>query len=161
MNTFEPLNNLGVATSRHFQMTVHPIVVTVVQDSVHWRQEGLLPCSLPNIARLHKRGSLLQLLSSAHHLLQTSSKTSTTKIKYYLHKFKQIDAVLSLLSFNDWQEKLLVNWHRVFCICKGLFKIILEKGRQPSKKILWVVLNPDNLVAGPGKGKHSEEFNET
>ena len=47
MNTFEPLNNPGVATSRHFQMMLHPTVTTVVLDSVCWRQEELLPCSLP------------------------------------------------------------------------------------------------------------------
>lgn len=123
MNTFEPLNNLGVATSRHFQMMVHPIVVTVVQDSVHWRQEGLLPCSLPNIARLHKRGSLLQLLSSAHHLLQTSSKTSTTKINALQRKGFYVVQTLCVYTWetnisppptlsNNLQGKVLPQWRK-------------------------------------------------
>ena len=68
MNTFEPLNTPGVVTSRHFQMMLRPIVATEVLDSVHRRQEGLPPssppCWLPSTARLHSRGSLLQLLCS-------------------------------------------------------------------------------------------------
>lgn len=56
------------------------------------------------------------------------------------------------------RKGLLFNGQRAFSIHKGLSKISLGKGRQPSTKHC-KSLNSKNLVAG--KGKHSEDFDKT
>lgn len=67
-------------------------------------------------------------------------------------KFKQIDTAWFFFKYFTFQwlaGKGYVYGHQAFCICKGPFKIILGKGRQPSKKH-WEVPK-FSLVAGMAK----------